>query len=83
MGSGLDGEMLILGLDMEGVYVSSGAACSSGAIEPSHVLLSMGISRNLARSAIRYSIGEATTDEEIDAAIERTERVVRRIWCNR
>ncbi len=78
-GCGLDGEMLILGLDMEGVYVSSGAACSSGTIEPSHVLLSMQIDRHMARSAVRYSLGKETTDEEIDIAIDRTVQVVRRV----
>jgi len=78
-GNGLDGEMLILGLDMEGVHVSSGAACSSGAMEPSHVLRAMGVSRDLARGAVRFSLGAGTTDDEIAEAIERIERVVKRV----
>ncbi|MCH8276886.1 MAG: cysteine desulfurase [Bacteroidetes bacterium] len=76
-GSGLDGEMLILGLDMEGVYVSSGSACSSGAVEPSHVLTALGVQPSVSRGAVRFSLGSGTTEEEIDEAIDRITRVVR------
>lgn len=65
---GADGETLLLSLDMRGVAASSGSACSSGSIEPSHVLLAQGLPLALARSAVRFSFGRATTVEEIDYA---------------
>jgi cysteine desulfurase len=78
-GRGLDNEMLILGLDMDGVFVSSGAACSSGAVEPSHVLTSIGMSPERARGAIRFSLGRATTREDIEWSVDRVEAVVNRV----
>lgn len=62
---GVDGEGLVIGLDLEGVAVSSGSACSSGRVEPSHVLLEMGLSEEDARSSIRVSLSRLTTNEEI------------------
>ncbi len=78
-GAGLDGEMLILGLDMEGVYVSSGSACTSGAIEPSHVLEAIGISSSVSRGAVRFSLGSGTTEDDIISAVRRITRVAKRI----
>ena len=75
-GAGLDGEMLLLGLDMAGVYVSSGSACSSGAVEPSHVLTAMGIPPAMSRGAIRFSLGSSTSQEDIDEAVDRLGQVV-------
>lgn len=78
-GCGVDGEMLILGLDLEGVYVSSGSACTSGALEPSHVLSAMGISSSLAKGAIRFSLGRETNEDEIVQASKRICAVVSRV----
>ena len=66
----MDGEMLLLGLDMEGICASSGSACTSGTIRPSHVLLAMGRDEATARAAVRFSIGKDNTEQDIDAAIE-------------
>ncbi|HWX53407.1 MAG TPA: cysteine desulfurase family protein [Verrucomicrobiae bacterium] len=65
----IEGEALVIALDLKGLAVSSGAACSSGAIEPSHVLLAMGLSHQRARASIRVSLGKQTTQEDIDFAI--------------
>lgn len=64
----VDGEMLLLNMDMAGVAVSAGSACTSGAIEPSHVLLAMGLDRPTAAATIRFSMGKDTRIEEIDEA---------------
>jgi cysteine desulfurase len=66
---GVDGESLLVTLDMEGLSVSHGSACSSGALEPSRILLNMGMSFEQARSSIRLSISRFTTQEEIDRSI--------------
>jgi cysteine desulfurase len=66
----LDGEALVIALDLQGLAVSSGAACSSGASEPSHVLLAMGISPERARGSLRLSLHRHTTEEEIERTIE-------------
>jgi cysteine desulfurase len=66
----LDGEMLILNLDMDGVLVSAGSACTSGALEPSHVLTAIGLDRDTASAAVRFSLGVDTTADEIDYALE-------------
>lgn len=68
---GLDGESLLMQFDLAGIAVSHGSSCSSGAIEPSRVLSSMGIDRKTARSSIRFSVGRMNTREEMDLAIER------------
>jgi cysteine desulfurase len=65
----IEGEALVIALDLKGLAVSSGAACSSGAIEPSHVLLAMGVSQQRARSSVRVSLGKQTTQEDVDFAI--------------
>lgn len=67
---GVDGESLLMNLDLSGVAVSHGSACSSGAIEPSRILLNMGISPDRAKRAIRFSLSRFTTQEEIDRTIE-------------
>jgi cysteine desulfurase len=65
----IDGESLVIALDLKGLAVSTGAACSSGAIEPSHVLIAMGLRPQQARASIRFSLGKQTTEEDIDFAL--------------
>lgn len=73
-GSGAD---MVMALDHEGIAVSSGAACSSGAIEPSHVLLAQGLGRAAAESAVRFSMGHRTTESEVVAAASAMGRCAR------
>lgn len=73
---GADGEALLMGLDLEGVCVSSGSACMVGSIQPSHVLLAMGVSPDTALATVRYSLGHGTTVEDIEHAAAATSRVV-------
>jgi cysteine desulfurase len=65
----IEGEALVIALDLRGLAVSTGAACSSGAVEPSHVLTAIGMPPEEARASIRFSLGHATTDEDIDFAL--------------
>ncbi len=67
---GLDSEAMLIALDLKGFAVSAGAACSSGASEPSHVLTAIGLTRDRARSALRFSLGRLTTAEQVDALVE-------------
>ena len=75
----IDGESLVIALDLKGLAVSTGAACSSGAIEPSHVLTAMGITPDRARSSIRLSLGHQNTMEEVDLAIALVGETVARL----
>lgn len=76
---GAGGEALLIALDLQGVACSTGAACSSGSTEPSHVLLAAGLSHDDARSSLRFSLGRASTAEEIEYAIATVPTVVERI----
>ncbi|TFU15935.1 cysteine desulfurase [Thermus tengchongensis] len=67
---GADGEALLLAMDLMGVAVSSGSACSAGSLEPSHVLLAIGRSPREARASLRFSLGRYTTEAEVDRAVE-------------
>ncbi|MFN4071878.1 MAG: cysteine desulfurase family protein [Thermus sp.] len=67
---GADGEALLLAMDLMGVAVSSGSACSAGSLEPSHVLLAIGRSPREARASLRFSLGRHTTEAEVDRAVE-------------
>ena len=67
---GVEGEAMVISLDLKGFSVSSGAACSSGAVEPSHVLLAIGLTRERARSSLRFSLGHSNTEEQVDALID-------------
>jgi len=67
--AGAGGEALVIALDLQGISCATGAACSSGAVEPSHVLLAIGLSADEARSSLRFSLGRATRSDEIDRAI--------------
>ena len=75
----IDAESLVIALDLKGLAVSTGAACSSGAIEPSHVLSAMGITPDRARSSIRLSLGHQNTMEEVDLAIALVGETVARL----
>jgi len=75
----IDGEALVIALDLKGLAVSTGAACSSGAIEPSHVLLAMGLRRDQARASIRFSLGRQTANEDIDFALALVAETVARL----
>jgi cysteine desulfurase len=76
---GVDGESLLMTLDVEGVSVSHGSACSSGALEPSRILLNMGLDFKQARSSIRFSFGRTTTQQEVEQAIQIISQVVNRL----
>lgn len=78
-GDGLDGEMLLLNLDVEGICVSNGSACTSGAMEPSHVLGGIGLNTAVANSSIRVSMGKDNTTEDIKRFLEKLEPVVKRM----
>lgn len=75
----IEGEALVIALDLKGVAVSTGAACSSGAIEPSHVLIAMGLRPDQARGSIRFSLGKQTTQAEIDFALSLIPSTVSRL----
>ena len=68
--AGIEGEALVIALDLKGVACSVGAACSSGAVEPSHVLTAIGLSQEEAKSSLRFSLGRQTTESEIAFALE-------------
>lgn len=78
-GNGIDGEMLILNLDVENICVSNGSACTSGAMEPSHVLSGIGLEDEIANSSVRISLGKQNTLDEINYFIEKIEVVVERM----
>ena len=65
----IDGEALIMGMDLRGIAVTSGSACTSGTLEPSHVLMAMGRDEKTARATIRFSMGRSTTKEDLDTAV--------------
>ena len=75
----IEGESLIIALDLKGLAVSTGAACSSGAIEPSHVLTAMGMCPERARASIRFSLGKQNTGEEMDFALSLVPATVSRL----
>jgi cysteine desulfurase len=68
--SGVEGEALVIALDLKGLACSTGAACSSGAVEPSHVLTAIGLSPEDARASLRFSLGRHTTEAEIEFALD-------------
>jgi cysteine desulfurase len=75
----VDGESVVLGLDLHGICISTGSACSTGEPEPSHVLLAMGLSPNQAQGSIRISLGRATWEEDIDAAVQALSETVTKL----
>jgi len=75
----IEGEAMVIALDLKGIACSTGAACSSGAVEPSHVLLALGLAPEDARATLRLSLGHQTTEEEIDFALETIPPVIERL----
>ena len=75
----IEGESLVIALDLKGLAVSTGAACSSGTIEPSHVLVAMGLRADQARASIRFSLGKQTTEADIDFALELVPETIARL----
>lgn len=75
----IEGESILFSLDLAGIAVSSGSACSSGSLEPSHVLLALGLPEGLAHGSIRFSFGKHNTAEEIDYAVEVLKQAVDRL----
>jgi cysteine desulfurase len=76
---GVPGEMLVIAADLAGIALSTGSACASGAVAPSHVLLALGRSEAEARNAVRLSVGWSTTSEDVDLFLERFPAVVRQV----
>jgi cysteine desulfurase len=76
---GAEGEATILSLDMKGIAVSSGSACTSGAVEPSHVLLAMGVPPEEAQTAVRFSLGKSNTEDDIDFTLESLPPIIERL----
>ncbi len=75
----VESESIVLGLDLKGVAVSAGSACTAGHVEPSHVLVAMGVPLDWAMGAVRFSLGRSTTTEDIDYVVECLEPLVRRL----
>jgi cysteine desulfurase len=75
----LEGEGFVIAMDLRGIACSTGAACSSGSVEPSHVLSAIGLKPEQARSSIRFSLGRFNTPEDIDAALEILPAVAERL----
>ena len=75
----IEGESLLLSLDLVGVAASSGSACTSGSLDPSHVLMAIGLTHEIAHGSLRLSLGEFTTDEDVDYVIEQLKPIVERL----
>jgi len=76
---GAESDMLVLNMDLEGIACSSGSACTAGAIEPSHVVQALGLPHERLISALRLSLGRATTEADVDIAVDALERIVTRL----
>lgn len=75
----IEGESLVIALDLKGLAVSTGAACSSGAIEPSHVLTAMGLPSETARASLRFSLGKQNTEDDVQFAVDLVPQTVARL----
>jgi cysteine desulfurase len=75
----IEGESLLLWLDMNGIYVSTGSACSSASLEPSHVLLAIGVPVEIAHGSLRFTFGTDNTDEDVDIILEKLPGIVEKL----
>lgn len=75
----IEGESLLIMLDMEGICASSGSACTSGSLDPSHVLLAIGLPHEIAHGSLRLTLSEETTEEELDIVVEAVKKIVERL----
>jgi cysteine desulfurase len=75
----IEGEAILLSLDMYGIAASSGSACTSGSLDPSHVLLAIGLSHETAHGSVRFSLGKNNTEEEIDFTLEKLPSIINRL----
>ncbi|MFA4844644.1 MAG: cysteine desulfurase NifS [Candidatus Margulisiibacteriota bacterium] len=75
----IEGESMLLSLDMEGIAASTGSACTSGSLEPSHVMLAIGLTHEVAHGSLRFSLGKQTTEEEIDRTVTELKTIVERL----
>jgi cysteine desulfurase len=75
----IEGESALISLDLQGIAASTGSACTSGSLEPSHVLVAMGVPRSAAQGCLRFSIGRGTTHEEIDRTVDVLAETVHRL----
>ena len=75
----IEGEGLLLNLDLKGIYASSGSACTSGSLDPSHVLLAIGLPHEIAHGSLRISIGKYNTKEEVDYLIDSLVEIVNKL----
>jgi cysteine desulfurase len=76
---GAEGEAILLSMDMQGIEVSTGSACASGSLEPSHVLMALGVGPELAHSSIRFSLGWGITEQDIDYIVETVPPIIARL----
>ncbi len=77
--AGVEGESILLYLDLEGIAVSTGSACASGSLDPSHVLLATGVDAELAHGSIRFSMGRETSMKEVEYVIDVLPPIIQRI----
>jgi cysteine desulfurase len=75
----LEGEAAVIALDLEGIAVSTGSACSSGSLEPSHVLMAMGLRPEVVQGSLRFSLSHYTTGDEVDRTLEILKSVTERL----
>jgi cysteine desulfurase len=75
----VEGEAILLSLDMHAIAASSGSACTSGSLDPSHVLLAIGLSHEIAHGSVRFSLGKKNTEKEIDYTLEVLPGIINRL----